>query len=190
MAHKVFAWRMAGERKQPETRPSFYWVMDIFSKEPSRAALLKVTELTLSTDNINGIVDISVSSFIFFPLLLNLFFFYASEAYEWLKSTRRVSDACCGCKVEGIKWDCMKLIYPSVIIGALGSEGALQWQAWHDVADELLKKVTLHQRTENNSCLAVWAQTLRCPFSNGGDACMWSTTFGNKRDVDLDSLSH
>ena len=63
---KYSRWRMAGERKQPETRPSFYWVMDIFSKEPSRAALLKVTELTLSTDNINGIVDVSVSSFIFF----------------------------------------------------------------------------------------------------------------------------
>lgn len=66
MAHKVFPWRMAGERKPPETQPSFYWVMDIFSKEPSRAALLKVTELTLSTDNINGIVDVSISSFIFF----------------------------------------------------------------------------------------------------------------------------
>ena len=63
---KYSCWMMAGERKQPETRPSFYWVMDIFSKEPSRAALLKVTELTLSTDNINGIVDVSVSSFIFF----------------------------------------------------------------------------------------------------------------------------
>lgn len=55
--------------------------MDIFSKEPSRAALLKVTELTLSTDNINGIVDATISSFFFF-LLNVLFFFYAFEAYE------------------------------------------------------------------------------------------------------------
>lgn len=75
MAHKVFPWRMAGERKQPETQPSFYWVMDIFSKEPSRAALLKVTELTLSMDNINGIVDVSISSFIFFLPVKSLPFF-------------------------------------------------------------------------------------------------------------------
>ena len=78
MAHKVFQWRMAGERKQPETWPTFYWVMDIFSKEPSNAALLKVTELTFSMDNINGIVDISISSLIFSPslnvLIFSLFF--------------------------------------------------------------------------------------------------------------------
>lgn len=114
MAHKVFPWRMAGERKPPETQPSFYWVMDIFSKEPSRAALLKVTELTLSTDNINGIVDVSISSFIFFFVLLNLlFFFHASEAYEeWLKSTCRVSDVCCAARVQSIryKWNFLKLI--------------------------------------------------------------------------------
>lgn len=70
---KYSPWRMAGERKQPETRPSFYWVMDIFSKEPSRAALLKVTELTLSMDNINDIVDVTIPSFIF-PSLLKLLF--------------------------------------------------------------------------------------------------------------------
>lgn len=102
---KYSPWRMAGERKPPETQPSFYWVMDIFSKEPSRAALLKVTELTLSTDNINGIVDVSISSFIFFrPVKSLILFFYASEAHEeWLKSTCRVSDVCCAARAQSIK---------------------------------------------------------------------------------------
>lgn len=111
MAHKVFPWRMAGERKQPETRPSFYWVMDIFSKEPSRAALLKVTELTLSMDNINGIVDVTIPPFIF-PSLLKLFFYAFEANEEWLKSTCRVSDVDCAARAQHIKnkWNCTKLI--------------------------------------------------------------------------------
>lgn len=80
--------------------------MDVFSKEPSRAALLNVTELTLSMDNINGIVDISISSSkptSHPPPLYVKCLFYASEAgEEWMKNICRVSDMSTvwqGCKV-------------------------------------------------------------------------------------------
>lgn len=92
MAHKVFLWRMVGERKRPETQPTFYWVMDIFSKEPSSGAVLKVTELTLSTNNINGIVDISIPSFVFSFLPVKSLYSFLCLSEEWLRSTCRVSD--------------------------------------------------------------------------------------------------
>lgn len=108
----VFRWRMVGERKRPETQPTFCWVMDIFGKAPSSAAVLKVTELTLSTNSINGIVDISVSSFVFFFLFLFSYSFYASHSEEWLQSACRLSDVCCAAKAQRIRheWNCMKFI--------------------------------------------------------------------------------
>lgn len=48
------------------------------------SALLKVTELTLRSDNINGIVHVTVSSFVFSS-------FFASEACDaWLRRACRL----------------------------------------------------------------------------------------------------
>lgn len=77
--------------------------------QPSRASVLKVTELSLNTDNINGTADISISSSVFLP----------AESPSclwgfWSVAEQRTCSIRCLLRSGGMckrhKWNCLKLI--------------------------------------------------------------------------------